>query len=142
MGLTLRTALAISSGSAFLYLLQPIVTLFIVSAVFLGSVVASRPLVARMAHDFCPLTAEIAERWRIRRHFRNLTLLWAGLCFTNAGIALSLLLSMRVGTYLAVKPITTGAVTWTGVAVTVVWSVRVAQLEGIVGRRGRALQPA
>src|SRR5262245_44734695 len=59
--LTVRTAVGIASGT-FLYFLQPVATTLVLAGIFLGSLFSGRPIIARMAGDFCPITPEIAER--------------------------------------------------------------------------------
>ena len=61
IGLTARSVAALSSGSSFVYFLQPIFGTVAVAGLFLGSLFG-RPLVGRLAVDFCPLTPEVAAR--------------------------------------------------------------------------------
>ena len=61
-GLTVRTILAMLSGSAAVYFLQPIATTIVVAGMFLGSLVIGRPLVGHLAGDFCPLHPEVLKR--------------------------------------------------------------------------------
>ena len=77
VGLTAKTAFALASGSTFVYFLQPAITDGIIAALFLSSLTTARPVVARLAGDFFPMDADIAERPRIQRLFWNLTLFWA-----------------------------------------------------------------
>ncbi len=60
LGLTVRTAVGLVSGSTFAYFIQPIATTVALAAVFLGSVAIGRPVIARLAHDFCPLAPDVA----------------------------------------------------------------------------------
>jgi hypothetical protein len=55
LGLTVRTLVGLVSGSTFAYFIQPIATTVALAVLFLGSVVIGRPVIARLAHDFCPL---------------------------------------------------------------------------------------
>lgn len=132
IGLTVRTVLALWTGSTFLYFAQPILATGLFATVFLVSAVARRPFVARIAGDFYPMTAEIAQRKRVRGLFHRLTLLWAGVQLLNAATATSLLLTMSPATFLALKTAITLAFTTAGVVLTVVWSLRVARHEGLV----------
>lgn len=132
IGLTVRTVLALWTGSAFLYFAQPILATGLFATIFLLSCVARRPFVARIAGDFYPMTAEVAQRQRVRRLFHRLTLLWAAVQLVNAGAAAGLLLTMSPATYLVVKTGATLAVTVAGVVLTVLWSLRVARREGLV----------
>jgi hypothetical protein len=60
--LTLRTLITVVTGSTFIYFLQPVLGTTVISAAFFGSVLIGRPLVNRLAQEFCPLTDEAANR--------------------------------------------------------------------------------
>jgi hypothetical protein len=132
IGLTLRTCLAMVTGSTFLYFAQPIMGTSLVAVMFLASALTSRPFVARLAGDFYPLTPDIVGRLPIRRLFRHLTLLWAGVNLLNAGVGASLLLTMQTTAYVPTKTAVALFITTAGVVVTVIWSLRVARREGLV----------
>jgi len=132
IGLTIRTVLALWTGSSFLYFAQPILATGLFAAIFMMSCVARRPFVARIAGDFYPMTAEVAQRQRVRRLFHRLTILWAGVQLVNAGIAAAMLLTLSPATFIALKTGVTLAVTTFGVVLTVTWSLRVARHEGLV----------
>jgi intracellular septation protein A len=132
IGLTIRTILALCTGSAFLYFAQPILATGLFAAVFLISALAGRPFVARIAGDFYPMTAAVAQGQRVRRLFHRLTLLWAGVQLLNAAVSASLLLTLEPATFVAIKTGVVLAITTMGVVLTVVWSLRVARHEGLV----------
>ena len=132
VGLAVRTALAVATGSPFLYFAQPIMGTTVVAVLFLVSALTSRPFVARLAGDFYPMTPEVAQRLRIRRLFRNLTFLWAGVNLLNAGVGASLLLTMSTAAYVPTKTGVALFITASGIAATVIWSLRVAKREGLV----------
>ncbi|MDQ1696435.1 MAG: hypothetical protein QOJ03_1788 [Frankiaceae bacterium] len=132
IGLTLRTALAMATGSTFLYFAQPIMGTSVIAVLFLASALTTRPFVGRLAGDFYPLTPEIASRLRIKQLFRRLTLLWAGVQLLNAGVGMSLLLTMPTGVYIPTKTAVALAITTGGIVATVLWSLRVARREGLV----------
>jgi intracellular septation protein A len=132
IGLTVRTVLALWTGSSFLYFAQPILATGLFAAVFLVSAVARRPFVARIAGDFYPMTEAVAQRQRVRRLFHHLTLLWAGVQLLNAAAAASLLLNLSPAQFVVAKTATTLAITTVGVVLTVLWSLRVAKHEGLV----------
>jgi len=88
IGLTVKTLVGILSGSTFVHFAQPIATTLALAAVFLGSVAFGRPLVARIAHDFCPIAPEVASRPAVRRLFIGLTVLWAVVQLCTAGATL------------------------------------------------------
>jgi hypothetical protein len=132
VGITVRTAIAVGSGSTFVYFAQPIVGTVATGGVFLFSIVIGRPLIGRIAHDFWPITPEQAENPNVRSLLRGLTLLWAGVNLTTATVTFGLLLSLPLTTFVAAKQVTGLAVTITAIAVTIVWSHRTACNEGMV----------
>jgi hypothetical protein len=130
--LTVRTAFAFVSGDTFLYFLQPAVTDVLVATVFLGSLATARPVVARLASDFFPMSADVARRPRIRRLFWYLTLLWAMVCLGKASVTVSLLVSQSTMTFVVVKTICLLAITVLSVTATVLAALRVALKEGLL----------
>jgi hypothetical protein len=134
VGLTAKTALALASGSTFIYFLQPAITDGIVAALFLISLATARPIVARLAGDFFPMSADIAARPRIQRLFWNLTLFWAFICLAKSMVTVWLLESFPMVTFVAVKGIAILAMILTGTAITVFAAFRVAHSEGLLHR--------
>jgi uncharacterized membrane protein len=139
VGLAIRTAVAMASDSTFIYFLQPIVTSMVVAAIYLGTLRTDRPMIARLARDFCPLTEEVAEHPGVRRHFRHLTVMWSGVNVINAMVSLWLLLALQSSTFVAMKSLTVAAVTWSAVAITVMESLRVCRKEGLRHQRAPRL---
>ncbi|WP_421121554.1 VC0807 family protein [Aquihabitans daechungensis] len=140
VGITIRTALAVGSGSTFVYFAQPIIGTVITACVFLGSIAVGRPLIAKLAHDFWPITEEQAAIPRVRRLMVGLTVLWAGVNLATASMTLILLLSLDLTTFLAAKQITGLAITISAIAVTIAWSHRTASDEGIIAPSRRRAQ--
>ncbi len=132
MVLTTRTIVAFASGSTFVYFLQPIVSDGIIAAVFLLSLATSTPVVARLAADFYPMTADVASRPRVQRLFWHLTLLWALMSLTKAGATWWLLSSQSLVSFVLLKNVVMLSTTVAAVAVTVAVSVRVARVEGLL----------
>jgi hypothetical protein len=130
--LTARTAFAFASGDTFVYFLQPAVTDVLVATVFFGSLATARPVVARLAADFYPMSADVAKRPRVQRLFWHLTLLWALVCLGKASVTVSLLLSQSVMTFVVVKSICLLAMTVLAVTGTVLAAVAVARKEGLL----------
>ncbi len=54
------------------------------SVAFLASLWVGQPIIGRLAHDFCPLSPEIASRPSIKLPVRRLTVLWAGVHLLSA----------------------------------------------------------
>jgi intracellular septation protein A len=121
VGLTARTALALATGSAFLYFLQPTMGTGLMATVFLGSVLLGRPLAQRLAADFLPLPEALLARHGVRRFFQQVSLLWAGVLLANAGISLWLLVSQSLATFLWSRTVASLALTGLAVAASTWW---------------------
>jgi hypothetical protein len=134
--LTARTGFALATGDTFLYFLQPAVTDVAVAAVFLASLATARPVVARLASDFYPMSADVARRPRIQRLFWHLTLLWAVVCLGKASVTVSLLVSQSTMTFVVVKSICLLSMTILAVTATVLAAVWVARKEGLLATAG------
>jgi uncharacterized membrane protein len=131
-GLTARTAVGVLSGSAAMYFVQPVVTTGVMAAVFLGSIVLGRPVVAALALDFCPVGAEVTSRPGVVRLFRRLTVLWAGVHLATGAATLSLLLTLPLPAFVLYKTVVCLALTGVGAATTVVMALRTVRAEGLV----------
>ncbi|HEU4912510.1 MAG TPA: VC0807 family protein [Actinomycetes bacterium] len=141
VGLSVRTAVAFASGSTFLYFLQPVLNNTVVALLFLLSLATARPVVARLAADFFPMTDDIAKRPRVERLFWHLTLLWAVVALGKATMTLWLLQSQSVVNFVVFKDTFFLAVTVLALTVTVSTSVWVAGKEGLL-HRSDARQPS
>ena len=143
LGLTVRTIAAVASHSSFVYFIQPVLGTAAMGLVFVGSVVVGRPLIARLAHDFCPLNQEVRIRPGVVGLFRRLTLLWALVNFATAATNFVLLRSMSVSTFVATKTLAGWAITVSAVVLTVAAALRTARQEGLLdGGHGHALVAA
>jgi hypothetical protein len=131
-GLTVKTALTVATGSTFLYFVQPAVNDATVGLLFLISLATARPVVARLAGDFYPMTEDVARRPRIQQLFWRLTLIWAFICLVKAVATLWLLNSMPLMTFVEVKTVLTPAIASLGALATVVIACRVARREGLL----------
>ncbi|MCZ7528962.1 MAG: DUF3159 domain-containing protein [Acidimicrobiia bacterium] len=133
--LTARTLLAASTGSTFVYFLQPTLGTALVATAFLVSVPLGRPLAQRLAADFCPIPADVLADVRVRRFFLRISLLWAFTQFANAGITIWLLLSQSVGTYVVAKTLLSMTLTGGAIAVSALYFHRSMTRHGILRRR-------
>ena len=131
--MTGRTALALVADSAWLYFLQPIISDGVVATAFLLSLASARPMVARLAGDFYPMDHELAMRPRIRRLFRNLTVLWAVLGLLKATMTLWLLQSQSLETFVLVKSVSMLLINTFAAFATVGLAALVARKEGLMG---------
>jgi uncharacterized membrane protein len=134
IGLTVRTIVGILSGT-FMYFLQPVATTLALALVFFGSLMFGRPMIARMASDFCPLAPDIACRPGVVRLFSSLTLLWAIVHLLSAATTFTLLVSLPTGTFVAVKSFVSLAITVSAIVLTVSRSIRTARSEDLVFAR-------
>lgn len=132
--LTGRTVVSLAAHSTFLYFLQPIVTDCLVATAFLGSLFLARPMAARLAGDFYPMTDEVAGRPAVRRLFTLLTALWALLYLGKASLTLWLLTSQSVQTFVLVKSLSVLAINLSAAAATVGLCVLVGRREGLLAR--------
>ncbi len=84
VGISVRTVIYLLSGNDFVYFFQPIMRTVATGAVFALSVCLGRPLIARFAADFCPLSPDVQIRPAVVQLFRRLTYLWAAVNVVSA----------------------------------------------------------
>ncbi|MGZ4675691.1 MAG: VC0807 family protein [Acidimicrobiia bacterium] len=132
VGLTVRTVVGLASGSTFAYFVQPVATTVALAAIFAGSVLVGRPVIARLAHDFVPLGPDVAERPAVAQLFAGLTMLWAGVHVLTAATTFSLLVTLPVPAFVALKTVACAAITVGAIAITVVMALRTARAEQLV----------
>jgi hypothetical protein len=131
LGISVRTVIFLLSGNSFVYFFQPIMRTVATAAVFAVSVRVGRPLIARFAGDFCPLTPDLQRRPAIVRLFRRLTYLWAGVNAVAAATTLTLLLTVPVAVFVVTATVSAWIITCSGVVLTVSDAVRTARTEGL-----------
>jgi intracellular septation protein A len=131
IGITVRTLVAVISDSSFIYFFQPILATVAMGCVFLISVFIGQPLIGRLAHEFWPITPEMAARPGVLRLFRDLTLLWAAVNLASAALTMALLLSLPMRPFLAVRQVAGLCLTAGAVFLTVTLSLRTARREGL-----------
>ncbi|MFA5882951.1 MAG: VC0807 family protein [Acidimicrobiia bacterium] len=123
--LGLRTTLALAAHSSFVYFLQPTVGTATVGIVFLASALAGKPVVLRLARDFCPLPDDVMAHGHLRRFFLGISVLWGVVQLLNAGITLWLLLSQSLGTFVVVRTTMANTLTVAAIAISVLWFRRI-----------------
>jgi uncharacterized membrane protein len=101
--MTARGVIGLTTGSAFLYFLQPSLGNFVIGALFLGTLAIGRPLVARLAGEFCGFPDEVVEHHRLRSFFRQVSLIWATVFCLNGALAIWMLVSVPLGQYLVLS---------------------------------------
>jgi hypothetical protein len=129
-----RTVIAYATGSAFLYFVQPTASTFLVAMVFLVTAVARRPIIERLALEFCPLDPALFARPHLRRFFLRLSLLWCIVLVTQAGFVMWLLLETSVRAFVVERSVASAALTLGGIALSVSWFVRVMHQNGVAVR--------
>lgn len=136
--MVVRTVLGLMTGSVFLYFLQPTLQNFLIAFVMVASLPFGRPLIAKLADDFCAFPAAFSEHPRVVQIFRRLSLLWAAVFLTNGVTTLWILARESVGNFLLVS--TAGSWSLVGVAIVIslLWFRRVLRGEGIALRWGGA----
>lgn len=139
--LTLRTAISFITGSAFVYFVQPSVGTFTVAVLFVVTAVLRRPLIERLARDFCPLDAELMARPHVRTFFLRISVLWALVLLTNVAMGLFLLLESSLRAFVIERTALSTGLIGIGVAVSVVWFVRTMRGVGVSVRWSAAPPP-
>lgn len=107
--LGVRTVIALLTKSVLLYYLQPTLGTCLIGLVFLVSAGARRPFIQRLAQDFCPFSRELLERHGIKRFFTQISLLWAAVMITNAGVVMALLVTTSLKAFVLERT----AISWT-----------------------------
>lgn len=119
--ITTRAVVALATGSAFIYLLQPTLGTFMIAGLFLLSAPLGRPIIAKLAEDFCPLPEALRTHPLVERFFLRLSVLWGVVHLINATATLWLLLHERIGTFLVVKTVASMSLTLVAAAGSYVW---------------------
>jgi intracellular septation protein A len=132
--LTIRSAFTLATGNTFVYFVQPVFADAAVAALFLASLCTTRPLVARLAPDFCPMDESLTTRPRVQRLFRQLTLLWGLVVIAKGTTTLWLLLTLPTDAFVLIKSIAIIGLTLLAALATVGLSAIVGRREGLFGR--------
>ena len=132
--LTARTLIAIAAHSTIVYFLQPSLGTIMVAGAFLLSVGLDKPLAARLAADFCPLSLEVHGNRHVRVFFRRVSLLWAAAQAANAAITIWLLFSQSVSTFVVLRSVVSAGVTVSAIAISTLWFYRTMSRNGIAIR--------
>jgi intracellular septation protein A len=135
--LVARTVIGLATGSVFLYFLQPTLQNFLYALVLVATVPLRRPLIARLADDFCAFPSTVTSRPGVQRFFRRVSLLWAMVFLANGVTTLWALAEASLGDFMVVT--TAGSYTLVTVAAlaSMVWFRRELDGEGIRLRFGR-----
>jgi hypothetical protein len=140
VGITIRTIVAVASGSTFVYFLQQVAGSLVVGCVFLVSVALRRPIVESLALDFWPLTPEMRAHPSVVRLLRRLTFLWAGVNLAIFAATLTLLLVLPLPAYVALKQPVAWSITAAGIAVTIDRAVHTGRRAGFAAEAPKRLR--
>lgn len=130
--LTIRTAFTLATGNTLVYFIQPVFADLAVAAIFLGSLWTTRPIVARLAPEFCPMSVAVAAQPGMRGLFRRLTLMWGLVILAKAGITLWLLVSLSTADFVLIKGSAIITLTLTAAVVTIIWAAVVGHQQGLL----------
>jgi hypothetical protein len=134
--LTARSAVAFFTKSAFLYFAQPTAGTLIVAVLFFVTALSGRPLVERLAHDFCPLDDSLMGRPVVRRFFLRVSFLWSVVLLANSGFVLWLLVTSSLHAFVIERTLVTWISMGGGIALSTWWFVRVMRRAGITVQFG------
>lgn len=134
--LTVRAAVTFMTQSATIYFLQPVIGTVVTATVFAATALAGRPIIDRLAHDFCPLPPELSDRLRQRRFFTSVSVVWTGTYLVNAAGTIWLLTSASVNGFMVIKSVMGPALTAFAVVASYLLFRRLARREGFEVRWG------
>lgn len=101
--LSIRAVVTFISGSAFLYFLQPVAGTVATATFFAATALAGRPVLDRLAHEFCPFPPELSTRLREERFFTRLSVVWTLNYLINAVGTVWLLTSSSLTGFMVLK---------------------------------------
>ena len=134
--LVVRTIVGLWTGSAFLYFLQPTLQNFVVALSLLVTIGLDRPLLAKLADDFCAFPAALTRRPHMQRFFRRVPVLWAVVFLVNGVTTLTVLATQTVGSYLMVSTAGSCSTVALGIGLSLWWFHRSLARHGIRLRIG------
>jgi uncharacterized membrane protein len=114
--LSVRAVIMFISGSAFLYFLQPVAGTVAVAVLFAATAVAGRPVLDRLAHEFCPFPEELSLRLRGTRFFSRLSIVWSLTYLINAAGTFWLLTNASLSGFVLMKSLLSPVFTISAVA--------------------------
>ena len=113
--LTIRAVTAFMTGNTFIYFLQPVAGTVATATAISATALAGRPMLDRLAHEFCPFPDELSHRLRHRRYFTRVSAVWALVYLLNAAGTVWLLTASSLGGFILLKSLLSPVLT--GVAV-------------------------
>ena len=116
--LALRTIIVFLTGSAFIYFLQPVAGTVAVATAFAATALAGRPVLERLAHEFCPIAPELSDHLRSARFFSWLSLVWTVTYGINAVGTVWLLTTSSLHGFIMMKAFVGPLLTMTAALIT------------------------
>jgi uncharacterized membrane protein len=103
--LSIRALVTFITGSAFLYFLQPVAGTVATATFFAITALAGRPVLDRLAHEFCPFPEELSEHLRSAQFFSRLSAVWSLTYFINAAGTVWLLTNSSLTGFIVMKSV-------------------------------------
>ena len=129
--MSVRAFVAIWTGSAFLFFLQPVAGTVATATAFALTALAGRPLIEKLAHDFVPMPPELSRTLRGSRFFGYTSLVWAGVYGINAAGTVWLLTYSSLGSFLLLKTLLSPVLTGIAIGGTYLVLRRTLRREGV-----------
>jgi hypothetical protein len=129
VGLSIKTSMAVATGSTFVYFAQPVFGSAVMAAVFLASIAVGKPMIRWLAEDFCPIDAEAGGRHGVAQLFRRLTYLWATVSVLKGATTLVLLLTLSLSWFVLIRTLAMWGLTLGAIVATFALSFRAARVE-------------
>lgn len=140
--LTARSAVTFVTGSTFLYFAQPTLGTAFVALLFLATAATRRPLVEKLAKDFCPIDPEVLARPAVQRFFLQISVLWGAVLLANAGLVFWLLLTSSLKVFVIERTASSWTLTLLAIACSTAWFLRAMRRDGLQVRWGGSTPPA
>src|SRR5881227_342997 len=129
--LTLQTAIVLTTGELWLYLLQFPVANLVMCVLFARTARGPSPLVARLAAEVVALRQPASHHPGLHRFFQGATWLWAGIFFLlTAGLGV-LMVTEPLKAFMVASTVVTVALTVAGVVISAVWFWSVLRRTGL-----------
>ena len=115
--LSLRTIIMLFTGSALVYFLQPVAGTVAVATMIALTALAGRPILDRLAHEFCPFPKDLSAHLRQARFFSRISAVWSVTYLVNACGTVWLLTNASLGGFILLKSTLSPAITAAAVLV-------------------------
>lgn len=93
---TVRVVITAFTGSAVVYFLQPVLVTVLFGVALVLTISLERPLIQRLADEFCPLPDSVATTPLLRQFFQRLSVLWGAVLLCNSALTVALLMLLPV----------------------------------------------